>query len=69
VSGWGIFETPEGDVHVAPADEDDRITNDHRLVRDCECRPNVLQSGGLFDTPFWSHVDPEWPGHDDYPRH
>ena len=58
---WGVFQnSDDGWIHVAPCDEDGRVTRDHALdLFDCWCKPTLHEDGIVM------HHDPHWPGADE----
>lgn len=43
---WATFEAGDGDVHVAPCDENGEVIGGHLLARYCPCEPTVERKPG-----------------------
>lgn len=56
MSKWGIFDLPDGEVHIAPVGPDGYMLPPHKAEIECVCEPNrdVVKNSGQV---VWVHVD------------
>ena len=54
---WGTFDAIDGNVHVAPCDEDGDVTRGHMLSTCCPCGPEIERRIGA--RPLVIHDEPE----------